>query len=703
MLQCARFHDLAEFDMDRRSCRVRLAEHNRRRRAMTTDRKPKDSYDSQDESAAPQRIVTTDVSSYHTPSNSTPSYISTGDISTERAQSVPSLPADLAAAVANLPMDFNIDALIGPLASCFHSLHQIAPPPPQMPQQPLQRHPAPLVDMMMSTKPLGPTLHFGGDIAPPHNNYFDSFDGMVPVQPSDCGLTDDALTAVLDTSDIFSDNDLDLALAGILDPVIDPSLPPPPVYTSPDLVVRMSMKFFSCMPTDLPPTLREELERSLQISSSMLEGYVRPGCTHLTVDLRLPADVAARIEATPLDVILQELSKKFPNEDGLLAQIGKQVAAIKAGKTLAAVVDPSGPRGPHLTALSRVCVSVDEAACTRVDLYGSNIGRAGDLVLCRQHGEHVTVEMLDTAAWNMRVDEDEEEEFNAAIERENGDEDQGNVDGDEFEIDADNLEEDDNASATGVLDVDYAASSIRSGTSSTSGWDPTQPNGQTVKAGCMPATSVRLLGLRCGVAEVEVQTGGVLSESRPLLVLSDAAAAAEVEQLAYRARRAVWLDSFLRDVGAVVAHICSEGAAARLPGDVVEALAARTSAYCMEAGCPALGRLLRRAQNALRRAIGTDDTASRMAEMLEGAAKEKVERHLAAKADAEDVVADSTATIPLVVNLKKLSVATTDSDSDDSAAAAANKNTNCQGWKVLAPIAASVAAVAVAFQRLFQG
>jgi hypothetical protein len=718
LLQCARFHDLAEFDLERRSCRQRLAEHNRRRRAMTTERKPRES-DSYDSADAPNG--TTDVSSYHTPSNSTPSYISVEE--TERAYSLSSLPADVAAAVANLPADFNIDALLAPLASCLHSMNQVAPfqEPLQFPLK--QEHPAPLVDMMMSTKPYGSAFNFTGDIAP-QNIYIDNapVEAAAAAAPASAplnipGLADDALT-MLDGPDIFNDIDLDLALAGILDPVSDPLLPPPPVYTSPDVVVRMSMKFFSCMPSDLPPTLRAELEQSLQINASMVEGYVRPGCTHLTVDLRLPADVAARIESTPLDVILAALAKKLPNNHGLLAQIGKQVAAIKAEKNVGGVIDTSGPRAPHLAALSRVCVSVDEVASTRVDLYGANIGRPGDLVLCRQHGEHVTVEMLETPAWNMVVEEDEEQENNAAIaeinEQEQQEDDDGGSDVENDFIIEDGIEEDDDASATGVLDVDYASSSVRSGTSSTSGWDPSQP--RTVKAGCMPAASVRLLGLSCGVAEIEVQTGGVMSAPRPLLVLPDAAAAAEVEQLACRARRAVWMDAFLRDAGVVVAHICSEGAAARLPGEVVEAMAARTSAYCMEAGCPALGRLLRRAQTALRRAIGADDTASKMAEMLEGAAKEKVERHLAATEGEGEIAVEDGSTadevIPLVENFKGLTVGGSGRDAVDGEESSGGSkgarsgtgatSTQGHGWMSFVSMAVGCVAVAIAAQ-VFQG
>lgn len=573
--KCARFHDLGEFDMDRRSCRVRLAEHNRRRREMMLERKPFEhrssgSEDTSDEVIAPATGAT-DVSTasvYHTPCSSDRSQ-SERHLSPPRHRTIspcqlppqPLPPPDL------FSRPIGIDDLLGPLASCLHTMDQLLPAAPQ--------HSDLFID------------------APDEGADVDVHASHWAQAASNCAgpVFDEA---ALDVSDIFDDMDLDLALAGILDPVSDPMLPPPPVYTSPDVVVRMSLKLFACLPSDLPPDLRVELERTTQMCPSMIEGYLRPGCTHLTVDLRLPADQAARLKTMPLEEIIAELAKKLPNDNGLLAQLGKQVVAMRAGQ-VHGTIDVSGPRGPRLAALSRVCVSVDEAAATRVDLYGANIGRPGDMVLCRQHGRHVTVEMLDSPAWGM-VAEDEAEEV----------EDGG----------SDNEHDHDAASATGVVDVGYGSSSVRSGASSTAGWEPNQ--GRT-KGGCMPASSVRILGLKCGVAEVEVQAGGAMSAPRPLLVLPDAAAAAEVESLACRARRAEWLDAFLRDAGMVVAHICSEGASARAPADQVEALAARTAAYCAEAGCPALARLLRRAQTALRRSMRTDDTASAMAEGMEGA------------------------------------------------------------------------------------
>jgi len=113
-------------------------------------------------------------------------------------------------------------------------------------------------------------------------------------------------------------------------------------------------------------------------------------------------------------------------------------------------------------------------------------------------------------------------------------------------------------------------------------------------ADCVDSVPVRLLGLQYGVAEIEVQKGGVLAHSRPLLVLPDAAAVVEIERIIARTSYpgATWIDAFLRDVGLVIGHLHGKGAAGRAPRSLVSIVAARLVEFCLEQGCVALSRLL---------------------------------------------------------------------------------------------------------------
>ena len=563
-----------------------------------------------------------------------------------------------AAATAAMVNSFTIDELMYPLASYLHSMDQLLPH-----HHHHHHHDEPMEDTNCFAQPPSEASAMalaGVSVAIPspaqsyqqHNNtnnsllHACSYTGADVVAATMVVKIDEQPGSI--DSDIFDDIDLDLVMDGIFDPLLEDhhqymgapaaAAPPPPVYSSPDVVVRLSLKIFACLPTDLPPNLKEELERQLRVVPTLIEGYLRPGCTHVTVDMRVTSEVAALLASSSNQDIIAHLAKVLPgHSSGMLAQLGgDHVVALKEGRAIAAI-NTAVRQGPRLTALSRVCMTIDEAMSKKVHLYGANIGRPGDIVLCRQHGRHVTVEMMDSAAWGMVAEESLPDESvidaaAAALDEDEDDEEEedgmmtvvgiGGGGGEDDDDDDDGDVEHDDDSATGVVDVGYA-SSVRSTTSSiaTGGWEggattttttnTTNTTATVVKRpGSSAALSVRLLGLKCGVAEVEVQTGGAMSVARPLLLLRDPVAVAEVESLARRARRAVWVDAFIRDAGMVVAHINSEGAAARASDEVISAVAVRTAAYCSAAGCPTLGRLLRRAQTVLRRSMATDDTAS---------------------------------------------------------------------------------------------
>lgn len=107
---------------------------------------------------------------------------------------------------------------------------------------------------------------------------------------------------------------------------------------------------------------------------------------------------------------------------------------------------------------------------------------------------------------------------------------------------------------------------------------------------------VQVLGLRCGCVEVEVQCGGgVLTQARPLLVLPDAAAAAEVRALMAGAEAIgpsslAAMEAFLRDAGVVIGHLHGGQRSARK--QLVASIAQRAAAYALRRGCTALSLLL---------------------------------------------------------------------------------------------------------------
>ena len=53
-------------------------------------------------------------------------------------------------------------------------------------------------------------------------------------------------------------------------------------YQAAGLVVRLSVKLFNCTPAQLPAGLREQLCGWLNSTPACAEGFIRPGCLHIT-------------------------------------------------------------------------------------------------------------------------------------------------------------------------------------------------------------------------------------------------------------------------------------------------------------------------------------------------------------------------------------------------------------------------------------
>jgi hypothetical protein len=62
-------------------------------------------------------------------------------------------------------------------------------------------------------------------------------------------------------------------------------MPAAAAYQASSLVARVSVKLFNCTPGDLPQGLREQLCSWLCATPAGAEGYIRPGCLHLTMQV----------------------------------------------------------------------------------------------------------------------------------------------------------------------------------------------------------------------------------------------------------------------------------------------------------------------------------------------------------------------------------------------------------------------------------
>lgn len=267
-------------------------------------------------------------------------------------------------------------------------------------------------------------------------------------------------------------------------------------YTADETLMRLSIKLFNCTPDMLVPSIKCELVNLLRVAEqSLIEGYVRPGCLHLTIDARVPVGesaVADRVEglAASVERLLKSGALSSAAAESMIVQLQKELVMVKQGRVMAAV-DTTTSAGvmPRIDGVLPLAVVAGQRR-TLLKLQGARLNEPEALIMCRQGGHNLVVEYLDDM-------EDEEGELALTPAREN------------TRVD------------TGPIEIG-------------------------------------VLGLAAGCAEIEVQVGSFLGPSKPLLVLPDATAVAEVRQLENASRRTalgIPTENFLRDVGLVSQYL----------------------------------------------------------------------------------------------------------------------------------------------------
>ena len=288
-------------------------------------------------------------------------------------------------------------------------------------------------------------------------------------------------------------------------------------YDDDESMLRLSIKLFNCTPDFLAPSVKSELTSLLRVAeNSLVEGYIRPGCLHMTLSVRAPtthvlslkteSDAKSGIDAEEashtssrgnLVVAVEELlqSATLPSEakDSMLVQLHDELIVVKQKRIMAAI-DMGKSMGllPQILAVRPLAVVAagNGTGRTGVILAGRRLHGPSSLIMCRQGGRNLTIELPD-----------------------------------------DNYDDEQPKAETAV--------------------------GQVVKLG--------VLGIAAGCAEFEVQVGSFLGTSRPLVALTDAAAVEEVRQLEIANNglaNNLPVDSFLRDLGLVAQYLDRENAKA---------------------------------------------------------------------------------------------------------------------------------------------
>ena len=118
---------------------------------------------------------------------------------------------------------------------------------------------------------------------------------------------------------------------------------PQQAYSATTSAVRLSIKLFNCTPAQLPGSLRETVTGWLGSTPAGLEGYIRPGCVHLTVQATMPTRQAQGAVASTgpdisirsaVDHLLASPKQEVWHRCTMLVQLGDEAAVVHEGKPL---------------------------------------------------------------------------------------------------------------------------------------------------------------------------------------------------------------------------------------------------------------------------------------------------------------------------------------------------------------------------------
>ncbi|KAH7617958.1 putative Squamosa promoter-binding-like protein 4 [Nannochloris sp. 'desiccata'] len=150
------------------------------------------------------------------------------------------------------------------------------------------------------------TFHFASGLLHPHN----AAPPAAPAASSDGEVPSTSVST--EAPPVFNNASI---LGSILNPFHASALPTAaaptaaatPKLTKEAILSTVSVKLFGCTPAELPNDLRQQLATWFNGHTASIEGYLRPGCVHLTVQATV--EVEARAERTESGKAKRKISK----------------------------------------------------------------------------------------------------------------------------------------------------------------------------------------------------------------------------------------------------------------------------------------------------------------------------------------------------------------------------------------------------------
>ncbi|KAL3695527.1 hypothetical protein R1sor_009603 [Riccia sorocarpa] len=167
-------------------------------------------------------------------------------------------------------------------------------------------------------------------------------------------------------------------------------------YSSPNPTGRISFKLYDWNPGDFPRHLRQQVMHWLSQMPVDLEGYIRSGCTILTLFVSMPQPAWEKLNADWTESVLRLVQGQggafdFWNTGYLIARVGQQIVHIGNGEPVRPLCGRS-ERGPVLEGVHPICV--EAGAEQVVELVGSCLHPPESKFLFSFDGAYVKNEIL---------------------------------------------------------------------------------------------------------------------------------------------------------------------------------------------------------------------------------------------------------------------------------------------------------------------
>ncbi|KAH9619477.1 hypothetical protein KSS87_019123 [Heliosperma pusillum] len=398
--QCSRFHALEEFDGDKRSCRKRLAGHNKRRRKTLPESSPDTGLVTDGINAGQiLNLLVTVLSNMHT----------NGSNQAKDQDLLSQVLRNLAA----VPDGSNASRLLqgsqaSPNAGTYNGIPEKDHSRNQEPSQTTlyaqtgsltRENPNEMPKTSCSPQPI--VVHATRGTLPAKENVQEAY-----VEKHGLGGID-LNTVYTDDSQDFVDDTANGAGSVSGTYWAEQTLPSPPPTSGTSATTsgqsssssgeiqcrtdRIVFKLFDKDPNDLPNALRTQILEWLSHSPTDIEGYIRPGCIVLTLYLRLNTTLWEKFGCDiSLSRLLDMSDDSFWKTGWIYARIKQRAAFICDGQFILDAPLPLRSPRSRISSISPVALPVGEEV--QLVVRGSNLHGPTSRLLCAIDGRYLVEE-----------------------------------------------------------------------------------------------------------------------------------------------------------------------------------------------------------------------------------------------------------------------------------------------------------------------